>query len=147
MIEHLRHSLAMPDQLLKRIWHKIQSTSGARIRLYFIAGTSIWALYLMTVYPLTSLACHWSWFAATNNTGLKVLQVIITLLAAGLVANCGYLAFAEWQRAHHENNLEADEALAARNPLLAFVTATLNSLYLLIILVSLAPIFVLPACH
>ena len=147
MIEHLRHSLAMPDQLLKRIWHKIQSTAGARIRLYFIAGTAIWALYLMTVYPLTSLTCHWGWFGATNNVGLKIIQTIVTLIAAGLVAGCGYLAFTEWRRDYRADNRETDETLAARNLLLAFVTTTLNSLYLLIILVSLAPIFVLPVCR
>jgi hypothetical protein len=132
--------------MVELLWRKVKSPRS-RIGLSFIGGTLVAALYLMIVYPLTSLACQWGWFAAPlDNLGLKIIQLISTVIAIALVAGCGALAFCEWQRAQTEGNHEAGETHAARNPLLAFVTMNLNGLYLLIMLVSLAPIFVLPGC-
>jgi hypothetical protein len=145
-IEQLRHQLAHLDQLIGKIRHKLQS-SDMRIWLCFVGGTLVWVLFVMTVYPLSSLSCHWGWFGApTGGTGLKTIQTTIGVIAAGLVAGSGAVAFHEWQRTRTEDNGEIAESFAARIPLLAFVMMLLNSLYLLIILVSLAPIFTLSVC-
>jgi hypothetical protein len=145
-IEQLRHHLAHPERLVAQLRDKLQNPD-ARIWVSLIGGTFVWALYLMIVYPLTSLACQWGWFAApTEGSGLKMIQTLATLLAAGLVAGSGYVVFSEWQRTRTESNAEAGETTAARIPMLAFVTLLLNSLYLLIILVSLLPILMLAVC-
>jgi hypothetical protein len=140
MLEQLR-------QQLRRLRHKLQSPT-VRIWACLFGGTLVWALHLMTIYPLTSLTCRWGWFAApAEGTGLKLIQTLTTLVALGLSALFGFVAYKVWQHARTAGSHEAGETLAARIPMLAFVTLLLNSLYLLIILVMLAPIFVLSACR
>lgn len=131
--EQLRRQLAKPHL---RIW------------LALVGGTVVWALALMTVYPLTSLACHWGWLGAPDRaSGLKVIQTLVTLVAAGLVSGAGYVAYQEWQGDPTPGGQEDSERKAAYIPMLAFVTLLLNGLYLLIMLVSLAPILVLNVCQ
>lgn len=131
--EQLRQQLAKPDQ---RIW------------LCFIGGTLVWALALMMLYPLTSLTCHWGWLGAPDReSGLKAIQTLVTLVATGLIAGAGYVAYQEWQSARAIGNQEGSERKAAHIAMLAFITLLLNSLYLLIMLVSLAPILVLSVCQ
>lgn len=111
-----------------------------------IGGSLIWALHLMTVYPLTSLTCRWGWFETPSSApGLRLAQVLATLAAAGLVATLGWVAFGEWRR-ENESHDELSQAAAARRPALAFVALLINTLYLLIILIMLAPILLLPVC-
>src|SRR3954462_6735368 len=105
--------------MIEQIRQKLE-TPVARIGLAFIGGTLVAAIYLMSVYPLTSLTCHWGWFATpTSGFGLKMIQFVVTVIAAGLIAGCGTLAFREWRRTQTEGQREAGETIAERNPLLA----------------------------
>jgi threonine/homoserine/homoserine lactone efflux protein len=82
----------------------------------------------------------------SSGSGLKVTQVIATVLALGLLAFLAFVAFREWHSAGGEEQKEEAETIAARNPMLAFVTMLVNVLYILIIAVSFVPIFILPVC-
>jgi hypothetical protein len=102
---------------------------------------------LATVYPLNSLTCRWNWFAPqTAGDGLKVIQFFATVIAAGLVVAFGMVTFNIWQHTQSNGNDEVGKTKAAPILLLAFVSTLLNSLYLLIIILSLAPIVGLPGC-
>jgi hypothetical protein len=140
------HTMEPPDSMMAKIRRKLQEPVS-RIVLYMIGGTLVWAFYVMLVYPLTSLTCHWNWFGApVDGSGLKITQTLATVIAIGLVAVFGFASFKEWQRTRTQESSEEGETKAAVVPMLAFVTLLLNGLYLLIIVVSLAPIFVLPVC-
>jgi hypothetical protein len=146
MVEQPEHAMEKPESMMAKIRHKLQ-TPVARIMLYMIAGTFVWSLYLMIVYPLASLTCHWGWFGApVEGSGLKMIQTLTTVLALALVAVFTFAAFNEWRRTRTEANGETGQTKAAVIPLLAFVTLLLNGLYLLIIVVSLLPIAMLPVC-
>jgi hypothetical protein len=148
MDEQLQDELEIPDNPMAKLNQKLQ-TSHVPILLCFIGGTFIWAFYLVFVYSLTSLTCYWDWFVTPEGyfgPGLKVTQTIATVIALGLIAYFGFVAYNEWRHPGMEENSEANETKEARNPLLAFVTVLLNGLYLLIIIVSLFPIFMLPPC-
>jgi hypothetical protein len=146
MVEHHDHAIEKPESMMAKIQHKLQAPI-TRIMLYMIGGTLVWSLYLMIVYPLTSLTCHWGWFGApVEGSGLKIIQTLTTLLALALVAVFAFAAFNEWRRTRTEANGEIGQTKAAVIPLLAFVTLLLNGLYLLIIVVSLLPIAMLPVC-
>jgi hypothetical protein len=148
MEKQLGGELEVPENPLAKMSHKLQ-TPHARILLCFIGGTFVWATYLLFVYSLTSLTCYWGWFMAPEGyfgLGLKITQIVATVIALGIIAYFGFVAFKEWMRAGIEGNSEIGETQQARNPMLAFVTMLLNSLYSLIIVVSLLPIFMLPTC-
>jgi hypothetical protein len=145
-IEQLRYQLAHPELIVARFRHKVQTPDG-RIGLCLSGGTLVWVLYLMSAYPVASLACEAGWLAQlADGAGLKIIETILTVIAAGLVAGAAYLVFIVWQRARTADNHEISEAPTARIPMLALVTLLLNCLFLLIILISLAPIVTLPAC-
>jgi len=125
------------------------TSSSTRIFASLLGGTLVWALYFMGVYALNSLACVWNWFPEPSGgagPGLKVFQLSATIIALGLIALCAFVAFREWRDGRAKNEHEEDEGIAARNPMLAFVTLLLNALYLLIILVWFMPVMVLPVC-
>jgi len=151
---------AIPPELVQ---NKPHSAAG-RILFALIGGTAVWAIYFTFVYSLTSLSCFWSWFdLSVNGSGpaLKITQAIATVIALALTGYFSFVAFQEWRDtrdklqtseahivAHQINAVSGEEAetITARNPMLAFVTLLLNMLYMLIIVVSFVPIFVLPAC-
>lgn len=117
-LSQLRRQLAMPDV---RIW------------CCFIGSTLVWATYFVSVYALPSIACHWQWTTDTGS-GLKLLQVLISVIAAGAIAGTGYVVFTGWQQAREAGYTEFGQAGAAHLPLLAFVTLLLHTFYLLIII-------------
>jgi hypothetical protein len=146
MNDELRHKLEIPDNISGRIREKLQNSFG-RLLLSFVGGTFVWALWLTFVYGVNSLTCEWAWFAESpERTGLKIAQVVATLIAAASILYFGFVANREWRHLRAEGRSEESESIAARDTMLGFVTLLVNLLYLLIILVSFVPIFVLPAC-
>lgn len=132
VLSQIRHQLAIPDV---RIWFCL------------VGSTLVWATYLATVYALPSLACQWQWLGAPGTgSGLKLLQLLISVVAAGLIAGVGTVVFADWQHARQAGYHEFSQAKAAHLALLTFVTLLLNTLYLLIISLALAPILALAVC-
>lgn len=131
-LAQIRRQLAIPDV---RIW------------FCFVGSTLVWAAYLVTVYALPSLACQWQWVGAPGTgNGLKLLQLLVSVGAAGLIAGVGTVVFADWQHARQVGHHEFSQAKAAQLALLTFVTLLLNTLYLLIISLALAPILALTIC-
>jgi threonine/homoserine/homoserine lactone efflux protein len=148
MSSQLNQSLELSHETPPPAHLKPPSSTG-RITLALIGGTVVWGLYFMFVYSLTSLTCVWSWFGLSvgnSGSGLKVTQAIATVIALGLLAFLAFVAFREWRSAGGEEQKEEAETIAARNPMLAFVTMLVNVLYILIIAVSFVPIFILPVC-
>lgn len=145
--EHWRGLMADIRHKIAEVRRKL-GTSGGRIVLCLLGGTLVWGLYLMIVYPLTSLTCHWGWFDVTTTgaPGLKTVQLLVTAVALVLVAVCGYVAFVEWRRSQAAAGAEGRQIKAESNTLLGYVALLLNGLYALIIAVSLIPIFTLPVC-
>src|SRR6478672_1295452 len=74
--------------------------SARRITLALVGGTIIWGLYFMIVYSLTSLTCVWSWFDLSvggSGGGLKVAQIIATVIALALLGYITFVCFQEWR--------------------------------------------------
>ena len=104
------------------------------------AGTVVWLIHLMIVYPLTSLTCEWGWFPSTVNglTGLQVVQIIITIIAAIIIAVAGVFAF------QNQRRLRTQEI--NRHYFMAQLGLALNILFFALVVVSLVPILSLPVC-
>lgn len=117
LLVQLRRQLAVPN---------------VQIGVCLIGSTLVWAAYLATVYALPSLACQWQWVGAPGpERGLKLLQRLISVMAAGAIAGVGYVVFAHWQQTRKAGYTELGQAKAAQRTLLAFVTLFLNTFYLL----------------
>lgn len=161
MVEWVHHQRVLLNQLLAQLYESSTEPDGVRTQLRqwvesptvqigfaLVGGTLVWVLYFTSVYGLTSLACQWGWLAAPRGgNGLKVLQGVITLVAAGLIGGGVYLAYTIWQ----QTRLSArDTVLSAANahiPFLALLTVGLNGLYLLVLVLSLTSILLLPICR
>jgi hypothetical protein len=148
MNAEIRHKLPRRDERMAEMPPPLRHGS-TRVMTSFIGGTAVWVIYFMFVYALTSLTCYWGWFMTATGEygpGLKTIQVVATVIAVALNALLAFLAYGDWQHTRTEQDHAGSETIAARTPMLAFVALLLNALYILIILVSLVPIFVLPAC-
>jgi hypothetical protein len=125
-----------------------------RIWTCLIGGSLVWALHLIVVYPITSLTCEWGWFSAqAGGTWLKVLQTLVTGVALLLIGGAAFVARDEWRQARQEgrmaegsNRAGARTLHATRDAVFALIALILNSLYGLVILILLIPIWVLPVC-
>jgi small-conductance mechanosensitive channel len=146
--KRIGHKLAHPNEMVSKLRHKWHHDANFRLWTCLLVGSAVWAVHLMVVYPLASLTCRWGWFGTTEaDAQLRIVQTVATLVAAGLIAWFGYVAFQTWLQSRHAGHTELSEAETARITMQAFVTLLLNALYFLIILIMLAPIFVLPLCR
>jgi len=149
MSKPLDHAIEAPQEPAANLQVKMQP-STKRILLCLVGGTAVWGLYFTILYGQTSLTCVWNWFDISvggSGAGLKITQLVATVLALGLLAYFTFVCFREWQGGRRAGQDEEGETIAARDPMLAFVTMLVNILYILIIAVSLAPIIMLPTCY
>jgi uncharacterized membrane protein len=136
------------DVLKKRLAHDEEWQTKVSLLL----GILIWFLHLNVVYGLASLACKWGWFSATGGgiSGLQLVETIITLIAMLLILITIYLPWRHWRSFQTEkppkNPHMLQDTEKDRRPLLAFVTALTNSLFLLFVIAAFIPIFALNAC-
>lgn len=110
------------------------------------AGIVAWALHLMIVYPITSLTCEWGWFPSTilGLSGLKFVQLVVTIVAALLVGFALVLALNNWRSLRAA--VPDDQPEAARVPFMAYMGVLLNIVFLASILLAIVPILVLEPC-
>jgi hypothetical protein len=117
--------------------------------LSLISGAIIWFLHLNIVYPLTSLACKWEWFPFNDAgmTGLRTLQIVITLIAAVLIGIVIYLPWRHWQRFQTDRDHMLRETESDRRPFIAFVALGLNLFFLAFVVAAIVPILALSPCN
>jgi hypothetical protein len=155
---NLRHKLAQPGRLAEQFRNWLRG-HDARLGISLIGGTAIWALNFSGLNALNSLACQWGWFGApAESSGLRLTQIVVNIVAAALIAGCGYIAYALWRGTRRKAGSDAgvpgnpiepgelQQTIDTRIPFLAFNFLLLNVLYLIITLISLAPIAILPVC-
>ncbi|MEQ8673825.1 MAG: hypothetical protein RLP44_18460 [Aggregatilineales bacterium] len=112
-----------------------------RWQLWFslFAGTFVWVLHLLTVYPLTSLTCEWDWFPSeiAGLHGLRFIQILITLVALAIVLQAGYFAFNIQRHLTPQNS---------RHLFMARLGLALNIIFAGLIAFAVVPILALPVC-
>ncbi|MCE7984984.1 MAG: hypothetical protein DYG89_27740 [Caldilinea sp. CFX5] len=111
------------------------------------AGAVIWSLHLIIGYMIVSLSCErglrqgtWGTFAVS-----RWLAVGLTVVAAAVVAYAGVVAYRNWQEVKRAP-VAADDVAAGRFRFMAWLALFLNAIFLLSIVVSLAPTLLLPLC-
>jgi uncharacterized membrane protein len=131
------------ERSLPRDDHAPAGVKGWQLWFSLLAGTIIWVIHLMIVYPLTSLTCEWGWFPFTVGrfSGLQIVQIVVTVAASLLTVVAGVLAFRNRQQLMEEGSLETD-----RHRFMATLGLALNILFTALILIALIPIISLPAC-
>ncbi len=165
--DHLRHELSHPGHQADK-FRKWLRDPDVRLVLSLVGGTVVWGLYFSGLHALNSLTCRFGWFGApAESGGLKLVQIAVTVLALALIAAAAYNVYNLWRATRRKANTDAiavadgddsgvpgnliepgnlEQTVAAYTPFAAFVLLLLNSLYFLIILVSLAPIATLTTC-
>lgn len=156
--DHLRHELSHPGHQADK-FRKWVRNPDVRLVLSLVGGTAVWGLYFSSLHALNSLSCRFGWFGVpAESRGLKLTQIVVTVLALALIAAAAYNAYTLWYTTRRKasddsgvpgNPIEPgnlEQTVAAYTPFAAFVLLLLNSLYFLIILVSLAPIATLATC-
>jgi hypothetical protein len=162
--EHMRHELSHPGHQAEKL-RKWFHDPDVRLTGSLIGGTLVWGLYFSALNALNSLACRWGWFGLPAESGdLKLIQIVVTVLAAVLIAAFGYNAYDLWRATRRKASSDSgapgnpiepanlvepgnlEQTVAAYTPFVAFVLLLLNALYLLIVLISLAPIATLANC-
>lgn len=157
--DRLRHELSQPGHQAEKL-RKWLRNPDTRLVLSLVGGTLVWGLYFSGLHALNSLACRFGWFGIpAESGGLKLAQVVVTVLALALIAASAYNAYTLWRATRRQAHTDVDAAgddsgvpgsleqtVAAYTPFAAFVLLLLNALYFLIILVSLAPIATLTTC-
>ncbi len=108
-----------------------------------VAGTVVWVIHLMIVYPLTSLTCEWGWFPFTVGplTGLQVVQIVVTVISGLITVVAGVFAYRNRQRLMNDESLEVN-----RHRFMSELGFALNVIFTALIVISLVPILVLPQC-
>lgn len=156
--DHVRHELSHPGHQAEK-FRKWVRHPDVRLVLSLVGGTAVWGLYFSGLHALNSLACRFGWFGVPGEGGgLKLIQIVVTILALALIAAAGYNVFTLWRATRRSASDDSsvpghpiepgglEQTVAAYTPFAAFVLLLLNSIYFLIILVSLAPIATLAAC-
>lgn len=109
------------------------------------AGTVVWMIHLTAVYALTSLTCEWGWFGASYGTagpsGLQVVQIVLTAIAAAITIIAGVLAVRGLRRMRGD-----DPEAAGRHVFMARLGIGLNILFTALIVISIVPVLTLPQC-
>jgi hypothetical protein len=118
-------------------------------------GTATWAVHLAAVYALTSLACERGLLMG-QVAGLPALHLAVTVItaaAAAAIGICLWGAHGAWRHAHRQQDAPAGSgagvlAVAEHDgwALLALLALLLNTLFLVAVLVTLLPAFVVPPC-
>src|SRR5581483_2638293 len=115
-------------------------------------GMTIWFLHLNTLNALTSVSCRWGWFDLTiaGISGLKIVELIITLIAIVLMLVVIYVPARNWLRFQSDkptdNPRMLQETEQDRRPLLAFIAMLLNSLFLIYVFAFFVPMLAPHAC-
>lgn len=156
--DYLRHELSHPGHQADKL-RKWLHNPDVRLVLSLVGGTAVWGLYFSGLHALNSLSCRFGWFGVpAEGGGLKLIQIAVTVLAFVLIAVAAYNVYDLWRATRRKasddsgvpgNPIEPgslEQTVAACTPFTAFVLLLLNSLYFLIILVSLAPIATLTTC-
>lgn len=117
-------------------------------RRSLLVGFLAWFAHLNLVFPLTSLACKWGWFPheILGMPGLKAVQVMLTIIAALVLAVTILSTWRIWRRFQTDGAHAVENTQDDRRPLLAFVTMLLNGLFMLYVVASLVPILTLQPC-
>lgn len=108
-----------------------------------LSGFVVWVIHLMIVYSLTSLACEWGWFPFTvvGLAGLKIVQIVVTVIAAMVIGLGGYYALRNRERLGDSEIPEAN-----RHHFMVYLGLALSMLFFALVAISIIPILVLPAC-
>lgn len=112
-----------------------------------VAGPLIWSVHLVASYALVSVACQWGFLQSEllGITGLRLVLLVFTAIAALVVLYTGYLAYGNWRDIH--DNQRNDEKLENdRYHFMVYSAVILNGLFFAILLVSLAPVVFLNLC-
>jgi hypothetical protein len=107
------------------------------------AGVVVWMIHLTAVYALTSLTCEWGWFESSGDglTGLQVVQIALTVVAAAITIVAGLLALRGLRRMR-----DTDAGAAGRHRFMAQLAVGLNLIFTALIVISLVPVLTLPQC-
>ena len=130
-------------------WFK---TDEQKTQWSLVFGITIWFLHLNTLNALTSLSCKWGWLAITiaGMSGLKFVQLLITLVASSLLLVMIYLPWRNWRQFQTDKSIANSQLVQNtdkdRRPLLAAVAMLLNSFLFLFELAFFVPLFALNAC-
>lgn len=110
------------------------------------AGPIVWAIHLVLVYALVSLACNWRFFSFTmlGVPGIVVILTAVTLVMGAIVLYAGLLSRRNWRLIQEEERLHGRRE--ERHYFLAYSGLLLSALFLLAMLVALIPAFVLGPC-
>jgi hypothetical protein len=127
---------------------KITRDDGNQIFMSMVGGVLIWFLHLNVVYGLTSLACKWGWFPfkLAGLSGLAIVQLGITLIAAALILITVYLPWRKWRQYQLDKERLFQHTEGDRRPLIAFVSMGLNLFFLLFIIAAFIVIVSFNAC-
>src|SRR4051794_12606804 len=93
-----------------------------------LLGFIVWFLYFNTIYPLTSLTCHWGWFPFNilGIPGLRFVQLVITAVALLLIGLMVYVPWRHWRYLEAGQDDKIYQTANDRRSLIAFVTIGLN---------------------
>jgi uncharacterized membrane protein len=115
-------------------------------------GILVWFLHLNILNALISVSCKWGGltFPVGGLSGLQFAEAILTLIAIVAMLYLVYLPWRQWRSFQTEKPTTNPEALEDteknRPPLVAFIAMLLNGFFILYILATFLPTFVLKAC-
>jgi hypothetical protein len=117
----------------------IRGTSLLSQAYTVLAGPIVWAIHFVVVYAIGEFGCranfnNWLFITSANIQMVIVATTIVSLVAVG---SSGLLAYRDWRE--HPDDLTPIRFLDMMGILL-------NALFLLAILMTVAPAFFLPAC-
>jgi hypothetical protein len=130
-------------------WFK---TDEQKTQWSLVFGITVWFLHLNTLNALTSLSCKWGWlsFTIAGTSGLKFVQLLITLVALLLLLGMIYLPWRNWRQFQTDKPIENPQLVQDtdkdRRPLVAAMAMLLNSFLFLFELAFIIPLFTLNAC-
>lgn len=156
--DNLARGLSNPGRQAEKL-RKWLREPDVRLLLSLVGGTLVWGLYFSGLHAFNSLACRFGWLGVPgDNSGLKLLQVAVTVIAGGLIVASGYNVYNLWRSTRRRTSADAgvpgdpvepgnlEQTIFAYTPFLAFVLLLLHALYLLIIIASAGPIILLGNC-
>lgn len=112
------------------------------------AGPVLWSVHLVASYALVSIACRWGLLQSEllGITGLRLVLLVFTVIAALVVFYAGFLAYGNW-RDIRDNERDGEPLENNRHLFMVYSALILNGLFFAILLVSLVPIMYLNLCR
>lgn len=109
-------------------------------------GPIVWAIHLVVVYALVSLACNWRFFSFNmlGIPGIIFILTVVTLVMGAVVLYGGLLSWRNRRLIEEEAQILGRRE--ERHYFLAYSGVLLSALFFLAILVALIPAFVLGPC-